>query len=146
MHEFFMKEAIRQAKIALENGEVPVGAILVVNEQVIAKGHNQVELLTDSTAHAEILAITGAYTHFGTKYIPNATLYVTLEPCLMCAGALRWGQIGTIVFGAYDTKNGASAFCPTRTPYHEKATVIGGVMQHECAELMTNFFKTIRNN
>jgi tRNA(adenine34) deaminase len=139
-HEFFMKEAIKQAKMAFEKDEVPVGAILVVNNQIISKAHNQVELLNDSTAHAEMLALTGAYAHFGTKYLVNATLYVTLEPCLMCAGALRWGKIPHIVFGAYDEKNGCSHFCNSN-PYHEKANVVGGVLENECAQMMKDFFK-----
>jgi tRNA(adenine34) deaminase len=139
-HEYFMREALKQAKNAFEKDEVPVGAVLVINGQIISKGYNQVEMLNDSTAHAEMLAITGAYAHFGTKYLPDATLYVTLEPCLMCAGALRWGKLKTIVFGAYDAKNGASHFCNSN-PYHEKAEVIGGILENECAQLMKDFFK-----
>ena len=139
-HDFFMKEALKQATIAVEKVEVPVGAVLVVNGQIVSKGYNQVELLHDSTAHAEMLALTGAYANFGAKYIPEATLYVTVEPCLMCAGALRWGKIKTIVFGAYDEKNGASHFCEVN-PYHEKAEVIGGILEQDCAQLMKDFFK-----
>ncbi len=142
-HQFYMQQAIRQAKLAFDKDEVPVGAVLVVNDTIISRGHNQVEMLTDSTAHAEVLALTAAYAHFGTKYLPEATLYVTLEPCLMCAGALRWGKIPTIVFGAYDEKNGASSFV-NRTPYHEKATIIGGIMEDECTQLMKDFFKKKR--
>jgi tRNA(adenine34) deaminase len=142
-HEHYMKLAIQQAQLAMAKDEVPVGAILVVNETIVAKGYNQVELLKDSTAHAEILALTAAYNHYGTKYLPEATLYVTLEPCLMCAGALRWGKLKTIVFGAFDEKNGVSAFTH-KNPYHEKATVIGGIMESECAALMKEFFKRKR--
>jgi tRNA(adenine34) deaminase len=142
-HDYFMKIALQQAQIAFEKDEVPVGAVLVANGQIIAKSHNQVELLNDSTAHAEMIALTGAYANFGAKYLPDATLYVTLEPCLMCAGALRWGKIKTIVFGAFDAKNGTSHFCPTN-PYHEKAEVIGGIMENECAGLIKDFFKSKR--
>jgi tRNA(adenine34) deaminase len=135
-----MREALKLAKIAYQKDEVPVGAVLVINGQIVSKGYNQVELLNDSTAHAEMLALTGAYANFGTKYLPDATLYVTLEPCLMCAGALRWGKLKTIVFGAFDEKNGASHFCNTN-PYHEKAEVIGAILENECAQLMKDFFK-----
>jgi tRNA(adenine34) deaminase len=138
-HEYYMREALKEAQKAFEKDEVPVGAILVVNNTILARSHNQVELLTDSTAHAEIIALTSAYSNLGAKYLPDATLYVTLEPCLMCAGALRWGKIGNIVFGAYDAKNGASSFC-NKSPYHEKANVQGGIMENECAQLMKDFF------
>jgi tRNA(adenine34) deaminase len=142
-HDYFMRQAMALAKIAIEKDEVPVGAVLVANGQIIAKGYNQVELLNDSTAHAEMLVLTGAYANLGTKYLPDCTLYVTLEPCLMCAGALRWGKVKTIVFGAYDAKNGASHFC-NANPYHEKAEVIGGILENECAQLMKDFFKSKR--
>jgi tRNA(adenine34) deaminase len=144
VHEFFMREAIKQAKLAFDAGEVPVGAVLVANEMIVAKSYNQVELLNDSTAHAEMIALTGAYASLGAKYLPDGVLYVTLEPCLMCAGALRWGKVKTIVFGAYDEKNGASCFCDNKSPYHEKALVIGGVLETECKSLMQDFFKKLR--
>jgi tRNA(adenine34) deaminase len=104
--EYFMEEALKEANLAFEADEVPVGAVVVVNGKIIARGHNQVELLNDSTAHAEILALTSAYSAMGAKYLPEATLYVTLEPCMMCAGALYWGKISRIVYGAHDEKNG----------------------------------------
>jgi tRNA(adenine34) deaminase len=138
-----MLEALKEARKAFEIDEVPVGAVLVVNNFIIARGYNQVEQLTDSTAHAEIIALTSAYADQSIKYIPDATLYVTLEPCLMCAGALRWGKIGNIVFGAFDEKNGASSFTK-KSPYHEKALVTGGVLAEECASLMKEFFQSKR--
>ena len=104
--EYFMQEAIKEANLAFEADEVPVGAVVVLNNKIIARGHNQVEMLNDSTAHAEILALTSAYSAMGAKYLPEATLYVTLEPCMMCAGALYWGKISRIVYGAPDEKNG----------------------------------------
>ena len=102
----FMQQALKEAMLAYEADEVPVGAVVVINDKIIARGHNQVELLTDATAHAEILAITSAFNFLGTKYLPEATLYVTIEPCLMCCGALYWSKIGRIVYGASDEKNG----------------------------------------
>jgi tRNA(adenine34) deaminase len=142
-HEKFMQEALKEAKLAMQANEVPVGAVLVLNNQIIARGHNQVELLSDSTAHAEIIALTGAYANIGTKYLPDASLYVTLEPCMMCAGALRWGKTSAIIYGASDVKNGVGAFCH-KHPYHEKATVQGGILEQECAQLMKDFFKSKR--
>jgi tRNA(adenine34) deaminase len=102
---YFMRQALREATKAFDSDEVPVGAVVVLNNTIIARGHNQVETLNDSTAHAEILALTAAYNSLGTKYLPNATLYVTVEPCLMCCGELYWGKVGRIVFGASDVKN-----------------------------------------
>ena len=104
--EHYMKLALKEAQKALENDEVPIGAIVVLQNNIISKGWNQVELLNDSTAHAEIIALTSAYNYLGSKYLPEATLYVTLEPCLMCCGALYWSKIGRVVFGAYDEKHG----------------------------------------
>ncbi|MFM2388244.1 MAG: hypothetical protein RL660_3001 [Bacteroidota bacterium] len=138
-HEGFMREALKEAQRAYTIGEIPVGAIVVINNQIIARAHNQVELLKDSTAHAELLALTSAYAHLGAKYLPDATLYVTLEPCLMCAGAIRWGKLPQIVYGASDEKNGCGAFVK-RSPYHEKATILTGVLENECAQLMRSFF------
>jgi tRNA(adenine34) deaminase len=138
-----MREAIKEAQKAIECNEVPVGAVLVINNNIIARAHNQVETLRDSTAHAEIIALTGAYASIGAKYLPDATLYVTLEPCMMCAGALRWGKIGNIVYGATDIKNGVSHFCKTN-PYHEAVTLSTGVLAEECAQLMKDFFKDKR--
>ncbi|NCX96440.1 MAG: nucleoside deaminase [Chitinophagia bacterium] len=139
-----MQQALKQAQEAARQGEVPVGAVVVSNGKIIAKAHNQVELLCDSTAHAEILALTAAYQALGSKYLPHATLYVTLEPCLMCSGALYWGQIGRIVYGAEDIKNGYRKFTAHHHPFHPKATIEGGVLAAECAQLLKSFFAALR--
>jgi tRNA(adenine34) deaminase len=142
--ESFMQQALREAEKAFENEEVPVGAVVVMNEKIIARAHNQVELLNDSTAHAEILALTTAYNYLGSKYLPEATLYVTVEPCLMCCGALYWSKIGRIVFGAYDEKNGYRKTTGANNPFHPKTVITGGVMEEECSRLMKDFFKARR--
>ncbi|MCC7030566.1 MAG: nucleoside deaminase [Chitinophagaceae bacterium] len=139
----YMKIALQQAQTAFEKGEVPVGAVIVMQHQIIARGYNQTELLNDVTAHAEIIALTAAFNHLGSKYLPDATLYVTLEPCLMCAGALYWSKIGAVVFGAADEKNGYNRHC-THAPFHPKTEVSGGLMKDECAQLMKDFFKMRR--
>lgn len=138
-----MRLALVEAQKAFEKEEVPVGAIIVLNDTVIAKAHNQVELLTDSTAHAEVLALTSAYQYLGSKYLPGATLYVTLEPCLMCSGALYWSKLSHIVFGAFDEKNGYTKHTITH-PFHPKTTVTGGILKNDCAILMQQFFKLRR--
>ncbi len=138
--EQYMQQAIREAKKAFEKDEVPVGAIIVMNEQVIAKAYNQVELLNDSTAHAEILALTTAFNFLGSKYLPEATLYVTVEPCLMCSGALFWSKIGRVVFGAYDEKNGYRRCTGANNPFHPKTTITGGMLEEESSKLMKDFF------
>ena len=117
-----------------------MGAIIVMNNRIIARAHNQVELLNDSTAHAEILAITTAFNFLSSKYLPDATLYVTLEPCLMCSGALYWSKIGKIVYGADDEKNGYKKCCGSNNPYHPKTAIIGGVLKEDCVKLMKDFF------
>ena len=137
----FMHEALTLARSGAEHGEVPVGAVVVVNGKIIARGHNQVELLNDSTAHAEILALTSAYSSMGAKYLPEATLYVTLEPCMMCAGALYWGKISRIVYGAPDEKNG---YQKKAHPFGPKIEIVGGVLAAECSWLIKNFFKNKR--
>jgi tRNA(adenine34) deaminase len=142
--EQYMQQALTQAKKAFEIDEVPIGAIIVLNNTIIAKAHNQVELLNDSTAHAEVLALTTAYSFLGSKYLPEAILYVTVEPCLMCSGALYWSKIGKIVFGAYDDKNSYRKCCGTANPFHPKTTLVGGVSADECGQLMKDFFKTKR--
>lgn len=116
--EYFMQLALKEAEAAYEADEVPVGAVVVLQNKIIARAHNQVELLNDSTAHAEILALTAAYGSLGTKYLPDATLYVTVEPCLMCCGALYWGKIGRIVYGASDEKNGYKHITKDNWPFH----------------------------
>ena len=143
--EHYMKLALQEAKKAYEKDEVPVGAVLVLNNQIIAKSYNQVELLKDATAHAEILALTSAFDSLGSKYLPEATLYVTVEPCLMCAGALNWSKIGKIVYGASDDKNGSHTYCH-KSPFHPKTVVEKGVLKEECAQLMKDFFKAKRGS
>lgn len=142
--EQYMRLAVNEAQKAFDAGEVPVGAIVVMNNQIIARAHNQVELLNDSTAHAEVLALTTAYNFLGSKYLPEATLYVTLEPCLMCSGALYWSKIGKIVFGAADDKNSYRRSTGTNNPFHPKTILEGGILQDECAQLMKDFFKDKR--
>jgi len=142
-HEYFMRQALVQAQRAFDADEVPVGAVVVMHDKIIAKGHNQVQLLKDVTAHAEILAITSACASLQEKYLTEATLYVTVEPCLMCAGALYWNKIGHIVFGAYDEKNSYRRVSE-KNPFHPATTIIGGILQEECAALMQAFFKAKR--
>jgi tRNA(adenine34) deaminase len=136
----FMREALRQAKLAYDAGEVPVGAVVVWDEKIIARGHNQVEQLNDSTAHAEMLALTAAFNSVGSKYLPEATLYVTVEPCLMCCGAIYWSKLGRIVYGAEDVKNGYRKSVGDNWGFHPKATLTKGVLADECAQLIRDFF------
>ena len=138
---YFMKQALKQAQLAFEQDEVPVGAVVVAKEQIIARAHNYTEKLNDVTAHAEMQAITAASEFLGGKYLTDCTLYVTLEPCAMCAGALNWSQIGNVVFGALDEKRGAGRF---NEIYHPKTKVTGGVLEAECGELIREFFKSKR--
>ena len=138
-----MRQALVQAQRAFDADEVPVGAVVVMHDKIIAKGHNQVQLLKDVTAQAEILAITSACESLQAKYLPEATLYVTLEPCLMCAGALYWNKIGHIVFGAYDEKNSYRRVTE-KNPFHPATTLVGGILQDEAAALMQAFFKAKR--
>lgn len=142
--EQYMQLALKEAQKAFDKDEVPVGAIVVMNNQIIAKAHNQVELLTDSTAHAEILALTTAFQNLSSKYLPDATLYVTIEPCLMCSGALYWSKISRIVFGASDDKNSYRRVSGGNNPFHPKTAILGGVLEDECAKLMRDFFKSKR--
>ena len=140
--EYFMREALKEAQVALDKDEVPVGAVIVVGDRIIARTHNLTETLTDVTAHAEMQAITSAAACLGGKYLNECTLYVTLEPCLMCAGALYWAQIARIVYGATDAKRGFSLY-PV-SPLHPTTAVTGGILEKETAELLTTFFKTKR--
>ena len=142
--EYFMKEALRQARLAFDKDEVPVGAVVVWGDQIIGRGHNQVELLQDSTAHAEMLALSAAFNSLGSKYLPEAVLYVTLEPCLMCCGAMYWSKLAKIVYGAEDLKNGYRKTTGQNWPFHPKTELKGGVMADECAQLMKDFFKEKR--
>ncbi|MGL2987446.1 nucleoside deaminase [Flavobacterium sp. RSSA_27] len=135
--EYFMKKALQEAEMAFDKGEIPVGAVIVVADKVIARTHNLTELLNDVTAHAEIQAITAAANFLGGKYLKDCTLYVTLEPCQMCAGALYWSQIAKIVFGASDTHRGYEKL---GTQLHPKTTVVRGVLAEEAADLMKRFF------
>ena len=138
---YFMKKALQEAEIAFEKGEIPVGAIIVVANKVIARTHNLTDLLNDVTAHAEMQAITSAANYLGGKYLKDCTLYVTLEPCQMCAGALYWSQITKIVYGATDENRG---YLKMGTQLHPKTVVVSGVLENECAELMRKFFKARR--
>ena len=139
---FFMKQALLEAEKAYESGEVPVGAIVVCNGRIIARAHNLTETLTDVTAHAEMQAITAASNYLGAKYLNDCTLYVTVEPCVMCSGAIAWSQMGKIVIGAPDEKRGYQKYAPQAL--HPKTLVVNGVLVDECAELMKNFFKSKR--
>lgn len=139
-----MQLALREAEQAFEEGEVPVGAVVVLNNRVIARGHNMVERLKDPTAHAEMIALTAAFNQLGGKYLEDATLYVTVEPCLMCAGALYWSKISRIVWGAPDEKNGHRRITGTQSPFHPKAIQATGVLQEACTRLMKDFFKARR--
>jgi tRNA(adenine34) deaminase len=142
--EYFMKKALYEAHFALEKGEVPVGAIVVCNNKIIAKGYNQVELLQDVTAHAEIIALTAASNNLGAKYLNDCTLYVTLEPCLMCAGALYWSQIGKIVYGASDEKRGFKK--KSSDALHPKTEVVFGILENDCRQIIQDFFKSKRES
>jgi tRNA(adenine34) deaminase len=142
--EQYMQLALAEAQKAFDKEEVPVGAIIVMNNRIIARAHNQVELLNDSTAHSEILALTSAFDFLSSKYLPEATLYVTVEPCLMCSGALYWSKISKVVYGADDEKNGYRKCCGDRNPFHPKTTLISGVLKEECAGLMKSFFQARR--
>ncbi|MFI3292261.1 MAG: nucleoside deaminase [Rikenellaceae bacterium] len=138
----FMRQALHQAHLALERGEVPIGAVVVAGGRVIGRGHNMVETLQDPTAHAEMQAITAATSSMGGKYLTDCTLYVTVEPCAMCAGALAWSQIGRVVYGAEDLKRGYRHYCDA--VLHPKTKISSGVLEQECEELMRSFFAKLR--
>ncbi|MBR5847319.1 MAG: nucleoside deaminase [Bacteroidaceae bacterium] len=138
----YMKMALDEASLAFEQGEVPVGAVVVCRGRVIARAHNLTETLTDVTAHAEMQAITAAANYLGGKYLSECTLYVTVEPCIMCAGALGWAQLGRLVYGAPDDKRGYQRFAPQAL--HPRTSVTTGVMEGECADLMKRFFASRR--
>ena len=139
---FFMQLAISEAKKALDKREVPIGAVVVCRGKVVGRGHNLVETLADATAHAEMQAITAATSTLGGKYLKECTLFVTVEPCVMCAGALAWSQIGRVVYGAADPKRGCMRF--GRELLHPKTELLGGVMAEECSALMEDFFADLR--
>jgi tRNA(adenine34) deaminase len=140
--EFFMRQALREAEAAYGEDEVPIGAVVVCGGLVVARAHNQTERLRDVTAHAEMIAFTAAANTLGTKYLPDCTLYVTVEPCPMCAGAAGWEQVGRIVYGAADPKKGFSLIGTAML--HPRTKVLGGVLEQECAQLMKDFFKKKR--
>jgi tRNA(adenine34) deaminase len=142
--EYYMMQALKEARKAFDDGEVPVGAVIVMNEKIIARGYNQVERLNDPTAHAEIIALTSAFNHLGSKYLPEAAIYITIEPCLMCAGALYWSKIKRVVYGGPDEKNGYRKTTGSNWPFHPKTELIYGILKDECAELMTSFFRSKR--
>jgi len=140
--EQFMREALKEAQKAAEKGEVPIGAIIVCQNQIISRAHNLTETLNDPTAHAEMQAITAATNYLGGKYIDQCSLYVTIEPCPMCAGALYWAQLGKLIYGAADSKRGFSLI--EKKILHPKTVVIGGVLKDECSKLVSDFFKKKR--
>lgn len=137
--EYFMRMAIREAEDAFEEEEVPIGAVVVMNNQVIARGHNRTEALSDATAHAEMQAITAASNHLQSKYLKNCTLYVTVEPCAMCAGAIAWAQLGSLVYGAEDPKKGYTTY--NHAILHPQTTIRRGILAEECQKLMKDFFR-----
>ena len=142
--EYFMQQAYNQALIAREENEIPVGAVVVSDNKIIAKAYNQTEKLNDVTAHAEMLALTSAFNYLGGKYLPDCTLYVTLEPCTMCAGALYWSQIGQVVFGANDEKRGYRLVNKGAKILHPKTKLVTGVLAAQCGELVSQFFRNLR--
>jgi tRNA(adenine34) deaminase len=140
--EMYMRKALAEAQQAYEAGEIPIGAIIVCKDRIIARAHNLTETLCDVTAHAEMQAITMAANQLGGKYLTECTLYVTVEPCVMCAGAMGWAQLLRIVYGARDEKRGYVNYAPKA--FHPKAKIIGGILEEECRQLMTDFFKAKR--
>jgi len=139
-----MQFALNEALHASDEDEVPIGAVIVIKNKIIARGHNQTERLNDATAHAEMIALTSAFGHLGSKYLPDACLYVTIEPCLMCCGALYWSKIGRIVYGADDEKNGFNHITKENWPFHPKTQLVKGILENDCKELIKNFFKSKR--
>ncbi len=142
--EYYMMLALKEARRAYDEDEIPVGALVVLEEKVIARGYNMTERLNDPTAHAEMIALTSAFGFLGSKYLTPATIYITIEPCLMCAGSLYWSKIGKIVYGGDDEKNGYRRISGTNWPFHPKTELIRGVLKDECSELMKDFFRKRR--
>ena len=142
--EYFMMQALKEARIAYNEEEIPIGAVVVMNNTIVARGHNMTERLNDPTAHAEMIALTAAFNAIGSKYLPDATLYVTVEPCSMCAGAAYWSKIGRVVYGAEDEKNGYKKTAGSNWPFHPRTELVYGVLKEECAQLMKDFFKSRR--
>ena len=143
-HEYYMMLALKEARLAFEENEIPIGAVVELNGKIIARGRNMTEKLNDPTAHAEMIALTSAFNALGSKYLPEATLYITIEPCLMCAGAIYWSKLGRIVYGADDEKNGYKKITASAWPFHPKTELIRGILKDDCAKLMKDFFKTKR--
>ena len=139
-NEYFMKQALKEAERALDADEVPIGAVIVMQNKIIARGFNQVETLNDATAHAEIIALTSAFNFLGSKYLPDATIYVTIEPCAMCCGALYWSKIGRLVYGAPDPKHGGLS----KATLHPKTEIAGNIHAAECVGLLQKFFRKKR--
>ena len=142
--EYFMMQALKEAKKAFDDGEIPIGAVVVMNEKIIARGHNMTERLNDPTAHAEMIALTSAFNSLGSKYLMDASVYITIEPCLMCSGALYWSKIKRVIYGAEDEKNGYKKTVHGNWPFHPKTELIYGILKDDCARLMTDFFKNKR--
>jgi len=138
--EHFMKQALREAQRAFDADEVPIGAVVVMHDKIIGRGFNQVEMLKDSTAHAEIIALTSAFNYLGAKYLPEATIYVTIEPCAMCCGALYWSKIGKLVYGASDEKHGGLS----KVALHPKTEIVGSIYAADCMSMMQSFFRRKR--
>lgn len=142
--EYYMMQALKEARIAYDEEEIPIGAVVVMNNRIISRGHNMTERLNDPTAHAEMIALTAAFNAIGSKYLPDATLFVTVEPCSMCAGAAYWSKIGRVVYGAEDEKNGYKKTAGSNWPFHPKTELVYGILKEECAQLMKDFFKSRR--
>ena len=138
--EYFMMQALKEAKKAFSEDEIPIGAVVVMQDRIISRGHNMVERLNDPTAHAEMIALTSAFNSLGSKYLQDATVYITIEPCFMCAGALYWSKIGRVVYGADDEKNGYKRISGANWAFHPKTELVRGLMQQDCARLMKEFF------
>jgi tRNA(adenine34) deaminase len=142
--EYFMTQALKEARMAFEEEEIPIGAVVVIKGKVIARGRNMTEKLKDPTAHAEMIALTSAFSYLGSKYLPEAVIYVTVEPCLMCAGAMYWSKLMRVCWGADDEKNGYKRITAANWPFHPKAEIVKGILKDECTALMTEFFRTKR--
>ena len=142
--EYFMMQALKEAKKAFEADEIPIGAVVVLNDKIIARGHNMTERLNDPTAHAEMIALTSAFSTLGGKYLTDAAIYISIEPCLMCSGALYWSKIKRVIYGAEDEKNGYKKTVNGNWPFHPKTELIRGVLKDECTKLMKDFFKSKR--
>ena len=142
--EYFMMQALKEAKKGFDDGEIPIGAVVVMNDKIIARGHNMTERLNDPTAHAEMIALTSAFNTIGGKYLIDASIYITVEPCLMCSGALYWSKIKRVLYGADDEKNGYKKTVNGNWPFHPKTELVHGILKDDCARLMKDFFKNKR--